>query len=220
MRSLADAAYEDLRGEILGCRLAPGERLTEASVSEELGIGKTPVREALQRLVQDGLVRVLPRHGYSVTPITLRDVQELFGLRLIIEPAAAEKSALLLDDAGVAQLEQLARTGYAAGDGTSVRGFLNANAAFHLTVARACGSRRLSTLVEQMLIECERFINFGAIHLPRSELTSSEHLQLVEAFKKRDATLAREATEAHLRSTMNMIIESLLANSSLLDAHV
>src|SRR5919197_450469 len=88
--SLADQAYARIRRRIVGCELAPGDQVTESQLVETHGIGKTPVREALQRLAQEGLVQPIRRHGYRVAPITLRDVRDLFGLRLIIQPAAAE----------------------------------------------------------------------------------------------------------------------------------
>jgi DNA-binding GntR family transcriptional regulator len=102
--SLADEAYARIRRRIVGCDLAPGEQVTEGQLVETHGIGKTPVREALQRLAQEGLVQPIRRHGYRVAPITLRDVRDLFGLRLIIEPAAAELAVGRID---VAQLRDI-----------------------------------------------------------------------------------------------------------------
>jgi DNA-binding GntR family transcriptional regulator len=72
--SLADEAYAILKLLIIRCELEPGRRITEAQLVATTGIGKTPVREALARLVHENLVRNIPRHGYEVTPITLRDV--------------------------------------------------------------------------------------------------------------------------------------------------
>ena len=91
--SQGEIAYTELRRRIIRCELEPGERITEAQLASVTGIGKTPVREALTRLVQDGLVRSIPGHGYEVTPITLGDVQDLYNFRLIIEPAAAQLAA-------------------------------------------------------------------------------------------------------------------------------
>ena len=96
-RSLASEAYVILKGRILRCEIAPGERLTEARLVRELGLGKTPIREALVRLIHDRLVRNMPRHGYEVTPITLADVEDLFRLRLILEPAAMGLAAGRID---------------------------------------------------------------------------------------------------------------------------
>jgi DNA-binding GntR family transcriptional regulator len=86
---LAESAYSLLRGKILDCELMPGTPLTEGSVVGRLEIGKTPVREAMRRLVQEGLLRVTPRAGYRVAPVTLKDLDEVFRLRQIAEGASA-----------------------------------------------------------------------------------------------------------------------------------
>jgi DNA-binding GntR family transcriptional regulator len=103
--SLADEAYARIRRRIVGCELAPGAQVTEGQLVETHGIGKTPVREALQRLAQEGLVQPIRRSGYRIVPITLRDVRDLFGLRLIVEPAAAELAVGRLDLARLREIQ-------------------------------------------------------------------------------------------------------------------
>lgn len=76
--SLGEAAYLKLRSDIVSCRLAPGQRLTERSLADSTGFGISPIRDALTRLDHDGLVRTLPRKGYQVTPLTLKAVDDLF----------------------------------------------------------------------------------------------------------------------------------------------
>ena len=91
--SATDIAYRALRDEILRCELAPGSRVVEGEIAERLGMSKTPVKKALGMLIHEGFVEVRPRHGYQVTEITLADVQEVYQLRQILEPAAAELAA-------------------------------------------------------------------------------------------------------------------------------
>lgn len=87
--SLGEAAYRQLRADIVSCRLAPGRRLTERSLVESTGFGISPIRDALTRLDHDGLVRTLPRKGYQVTPLTLKSVDDLFTLWRIVGPEIA-----------------------------------------------------------------------------------------------------------------------------------
>jgi DNA-binding GntR family transcriptional regulator len=87
--SLGETAYQHLRAEIVSCRLAPGERLTERSLAESTGFGISPIRDALTRLDHDGLVRTLPRKGYQVMPLTLKSVDDLFTLWGIVGPEIA-----------------------------------------------------------------------------------------------------------------------------------
>src|SRR5205085_4717546 len=114
VRSASERAYQRLRAAIVACDPAPGDRITEGDVAQRLAIGKTPVHEALRRLVHEGLVVVRPRQGYVVAPITLGDVEELCGLRLVVEPAAVELAAAggRIDTARVVALERLCRVGY------------------------------------------------------------------------------------------------------------
>jgi DNA-binding GntR family transcriptional regulator len=213
--SLTDEAYAILKDEILDCRLAPGERLTEAAVSARLDIGKTPTREALRNLVRDGLVQVVPRHGYRVTPITLSDVQELFGLRLVVEPASVVLAIANLSDSHLRQLETLAEVEYVPGDRNQMREFLNANIEFHYTIALASQNHRLAELVKQLLTESQRLINFGVKHHPQREQTRREHRQLCVALRNRDAETAQQLAETHLRATQQMVIDSLMSNTTL-----
>ena len=87
--SRADEAYVALRERIVDCLLAPGLRITERQLAADLGIGLTPVRQALTRLDSENLVRTLPRRGYQVTPLTLGSVNELFQVWRILGPAIA-----------------------------------------------------------------------------------------------------------------------------------
>lgn len=111
-RSLRDAAYQRLRADIVTCRLAPGQWLTERGLSLDTGYGISPIRDALTRLDQDGLIRTVPRKGYQVTPLTLKRVDDLFLVWKIICPelarsaavhATAENVALALDKVRASQ---------------------------------------------------------------------------------------------------------------------
>ena len=84
--SLTDAAYAVIHRKIVTCELAPGQRITEKQVAEDTGFGATPVREALARLDNEGLVITLPRRGYQVTPLTIKSVDDLFQVWRIVGP--------------------------------------------------------------------------------------------------------------------------------------
>lgn len=87
--SLGNAAYLQLRSEIIGCRLAPGALLTERGIAATMGFGMSPVRDALIRLDQEGLVRTLPRRGYQVRPLTIKGVDDLFDFWAVLGPEVA-----------------------------------------------------------------------------------------------------------------------------------
>lgn len=218
--SFADQAYERLRQEIVECRLAPGRRLTESSVAELLKVGKMPGREALRRLVLEGLVRVIPRHGYQVAPITLREARELFDLRLVTEPAAAERAAGRLDSKEVAALRRLSSVGYVTAGRESVRRYLGANTEFHTRIAQCSGNRRLAELEAGLLRESERLITFILPEHPRSEPMVVEHRRLLGALVRGDGKTARRIAEAHVRATQAMVMDAILAHGEVEDAPI
>jgi DNA-binding GntR family transcriptional regulator len=219
-RSIAERAYQRLRLAIVECRLAPEQRLTEASVAQQLQVGKTPAREALRRLVLEGLARVTPRHGYTVAPITLRDVQELFDLRLLVEPAAAALASGNLEAALMSRLKRLSQVGYGEGGRDSVRKFVRANTEFHMQIAHLSGNHRIAQLAAQLQLESERLINFGVLLHPQSERTVDEHRRLFEALASGDAYSARQIAEEHIRATRQMVVESLISDTRLREVSI
>ncbi len=218
--SFADLTYERVRREIVECRLPPGRRLTEASVAELAKVGKMPAREALQRLVLEGLVQVIPRHGYRVAPITLRDARELFALRLVVEPAATERAVGRVDAAELAALRKLSDVGYVTTGREAIRRYLRANTEFHARIARCSGSRRLAELVSGLLRESERLITFILPAHPRSTPTVTEHRRLLRALIRGDGKAARRLAEAHVRSTETMVVEAILTHADVEDAPI
>jgi DNA-binding GntR family transcriptional regulator len=208
--SASETAYGMLHDAIVDCTIPPGTRFTQDELETRTGLGKTPVREALQRLVKDGLVRVAPRKGYRVTEVTERDVEELCALRLLVEPRAAVLAAergLSADQ--VAALTKLARVGYEVADPASMRAFHRANRAFHATIASACGNARMAQLVDQLLAESQRMIQFGLMLAPHSESAVHDHKALVAALRRKDTRRTRQLVEQEIRATRAMILESL-----------
>jgi DNA-binding GntR family transcriptional regulator len=212
--SASATAYARLHEQIVACTRAPGDRLTENDVAEQMHLGKTPVREALRRLVHEGLVLVHPRKGYVVAPVTERDVNEVCGLRLIVEPAAVALAAGRLDAAHTATLERWCHVGYDVANPKSVRAFHRANRAFHRTIAEACGNKRLARLVGQVLVESHRIIQFGMLRLPRSDDAVRGHEALLDAVRRGDAARARRLVAGEIRATQRMVIESLHRSQS------
>jgi len=182
-------------------------------MAERFRVGKMPAREALQRLVSEGLVQVIPRHGYAVAPITLRDVRELFELRLVVEPAAVERAVANFDASHYATLKKLGAVGYTVGGRESVRRYLRANTELHSRIGRLSGNRRIAELVAKIMLESERLINFILPAHPESKQTVSEHKRLLEAMANGEVALARRVAEQHIHSTRQMVVERLLSDS-------
>ena len=129
------AAYERLRHAIMRLELAPGAAVSEAQLVEGFGFSKAAVRAALARLRAEGLVVAEPRRGHVIAPLTMRDVLEIYELRLLLEPPATEAAAGRIERDELARLEALAEPAVDFDDAESLERFLLANRAIHLAIA-------------------------------------------------------------------------------------
>jgi len=210
----ARLAYERLLREVIECHLPPGERLTEASVAQRLALGKTPAREALHRLILEGLVVVSPRDGYYVAPITIRDVDEIFQLRKIVESAAAQMAAGNTTVSHT-RLKKLGTMRCRASDPDSLRAFVRANTAFHIEIANLSGNRQMSKIIAQLLAASDRFVNLGMMQRPQqAEGTLVQHRNLTAAIIGGDGQAAARIAEEHIEMSHRMVIDGLLSNTT------
>ena len=178
---LTDRAYERIRHDIICCSIAPGTEISEAQLCTQYRLGKAPVRMALNRLAHDGLVRAIPRRGYMVTPVTVRDIHDVFELRLMLEPAAARMAAGKVDRLELQALDEICRAGYQPGDHKSISRFLDANKAFHVAIAQSTGNARLAGAIEHLLDEMTRLLHLGLGLRDRSLEMQQEHRALTKA---------------------------------------
>ncbi len=181
--SLADTVYERLKREILECRLAPGETLVENSLAARFGVSKGPVREALKRLVGLDLLRSMPRVGYAVTGIKVGDIDDIFDLRIAIEPQGVRRAMEQLTGADLDRLADLAAGEPAARDAPEdERGsaLVRANKDFHVEIARLSGNARLVKVLSDLIDQLERVIRLLALDL---DDVPDEHPDLVELMR-------------------------------------
>jgi DNA-binding GntR family transcriptional regulator len=150
------AAYDRLRHAIMRLELAPGAGVSEAQLVDAFGFSKAAVRAALARLRADGLVVAEPRRAHVVAPLTMRDVIEIYDLRLLLEPPAAEAAAGRIERDELARLKTLADPDVDVDDAGSVERFMSANRTIHLAIAEAAGNRRTARILERLLDDSER----------------------------------------------------------------
>lgn len=205
-------AYDLLRREIVSCRILPGTRFTEAELMERLEIGKASCRIALQRLIQDGVVASMPRHGYRVTPITVKDVEEVFALRLVLEPLAARGAAGRVNRAHLERLEQACRVKLPTDVGNQIDFFLEANRSFHMAIAEAAGNQRLVRTLSGLLDEMTRLVALGfGVQGVRPNI-ANDHVLLIEYLSAGDAAAAAEVARRHVETFREMTMEKVIAS--------
>lgn len=208
---LADIAFERLKREVLECTLSPGSEITERQLTERYGLGKASLREALVRLEHEGLVRAVPRAGYIIKPVTLQDVDEVFELRLMLEPSGARRAAGNLSKAQASSLEALSRKGYTPANKESERAFLQANREFHVGIAMAAGNVRLAGVIGHLLDEMERFFYLGLPVRDRSDEMQKEHGLLVEALVAADAVTSERLVIEQITAAHKMVLDGILS---------
>ena len=207
MRALTatDVAYEELKRAVLTCQLAPGASVTETRLVESTGHGRGAVREALGRLAVEGLVEVQPRRGYRVTDISLADVREVFAMRLLLEPYAAEQAAFHARRADIESLHELAHATFADGNRDAYTAYIEANREFHTRLAEASGNRRLAQAIRQLLEEMQRLLFMSL----SSGGQAHEHHDLYDAVLNGDADAARRVAVRQIEDARTRVIDSL-----------
>lgn len=208
---LTDQAVAALRRDILTTRLAPGATVSEAATAQRLGLGKAPVRAALARLSDEGLVLSVPRRGWVVSLVTIRDIHEVFDLRLILEPEAARRAAGRGDGAALARLDAVCAAGYRPEDEESALAFLDANRAFHVAIADLSGSLRLARMIGRLLDESTRMLVLGLRRRDRTGEMAHEHAALVKALAEGRGADAAALMHDQVAASRDMVLAALTA---------
>ncbi len=189
--SLKEEVYDGIRQDIMEGNFLPGDLLKERELAEKHGVSKTPVREALSMLEQDNLVRTIPRAGYMVTALTLRDLQEIHQLRITLESMAARLATENLTDGEIEELARLTSTS----DPEEARLF---NRQFHSAIARASGNSRLARMIGQLLDETDRWAALDVARLSPAVLLIGHQAEL-EALRTRDPDMVEQAMREHVQ---------------------
>ena len=207
--SLSDQAYHRIKTEILTCELRPGQQIAQQQLVERYEVGKTPVREALQRLTQEGFVQPVPRFGYIIAPITLSDIHEIYELRLITEPVAARLAAIRGSDVQLEQIRQAADKTYVYNERETYLEYLRHNANFHYSIAVAAGNQRLADWIAKLLDELARVFHMGLDWRDRTEEMRAGHIVLVDALIDRDPERAVEIITGQITTSREQFLEAL-----------
>jgi DNA-binding GntR family transcriptional regulator len=211
---LGAQAHAAMRRLILTARVPPGAQVSEQRLCDLTGFGRAPVRAALARLSEEGLVQAVPRRGYTVTPVTVHDIHEVFELRLLLEPAAAATAAGRIDAAALARLEGICGADYRPDDPDSALAFLDANTAFHVAVAEIGGNGRLARQLGRLLDEMTRMLLLGLVTRDRTPEMQAEHRGLVDALAAGDAAGAAALSRAEIEAARDMVMAGLTGRGS------
>lgn len=207
--SLRSRAYEAIKRRIITLDYAPGEHLNEAAISEALGIGRTPVHQALDRLMLEGMIDIIPRKGVIVRPISLDEHLQLTQVRLINEPYCASLAAERADRQEIDAMRALLDRAHSRMEARDVAGMMDLDRDFHAAVSRAARNRVLADL---LLSLHERSLRFWFISLSDAHhhrRVQREHEAVYRAIRDRDPDRAAAAARAHIESSRDNIMKSI-----------
>ena len=212
--SLNDYVYRVLKNEILLCNLAPGVEISEAHLTERYNLSKAPLRSALARLRQEGLVLSRGRMGNVVAPITIQDLREIFQLRLLLEVEATRLAAGKIDPDRLKQLDAEVRRYHRSPGEATTQNYREANHEFHCYVVTASGNQRLAEMVIGLIEQHQRIVHFSlTLHNRDSEFVHI-HDKLVDALIAGDRDRAADITEKTIRGSQKKIMESLVSTDA------
>ena len=208
-QSLRDAAYEAIKHRIITCKFKPGECINEASVSALLGYGRTPVHQAIDRLMLEEMVEVIPRKGVIVKPVILQDVMQMIDVRMINETQCARLAAARADDVHVEKLAGVLKQARQAIVDRDIQKMMMLDREFHLLLASASKNSELAEVLRRLNERSLRFwfISFTTPDHHRS--FQEQHEAIFGAVRDRDADAAEAAMRAHIEAFRRSVAHQL-----------
>jgi DNA-binding GntR family transcriptional regulator len=207
VQSLAEQTYEIVRRRIIEGAIPPGAPLRQDALALELGVSKIPLREALSRLAQDGLLSMVPRRGYAVRPLSAAEAAEIFALRLALEPAACAEGALKADQESRADAVSLLEALEAA-DGNAGGAAVTCNRLFHLALLKPAGPLT-GQLLERLHALAERYVHVHLEPKGRAARARAEHRALLAAWLCGDGAVVERLAGEHIRRARDELLAEL-----------
>ena len=194
---------------IVRLELAPGAVVNESSLMEDLGLGRTPIREALQRLRRDELITIIPRRGAFVTSLDIDDLPTLFSSRAVIEPHLAELAAHRGAETHWAEIELVLASTTDPTVASDVEAMLEADFRSHQIMWEAADNRFLTATAEMMYAQSNRLWHLYLAEIEDMAPALDEHHDILDALRSGDGSRAAQLTEHHIRAFESKIREGM-----------
>ncbi|MBM7563017.1 GntR family transcriptional regulator [Fusibacter tunisiensis] len=208
-KSLTSLIFDKIREDILNGRYVTGDKLVEIKLADELGVSRTPVREALKQLELDGLVENIPNRGVVVKGISQDDIEDILMIRLCIEGLVGQWASERISDEEISELEEIYDLMEFYTKKNDVDRIFELNTKFHETLYKATKSRYLEGVLNDFQLFIKSSRNNSLKMEGRLEVALEEHHRILEAIKIHDSSATKEALIAHI-SVSNANIKSLV----------
>jgi DNA-binding GntR family transcriptional regulator len=202
----AARVYAALKEDIISGAIPPGGAIHEAATASRFRVSKSPVRDALVMLRAEGYVQAIPHRAYVASDVSLRDFNEVFAVRGLLESEAASLAARHATPQVVAHLDDLVHAGRIAEAAANYQEYVRLNRDFHMTIAVASGNTLLRRLIEQSLDRAERAIALGVRHRPQPHSIYEEAGGIIAAIRAGNSTGAAQAMREHIERTRRRLL--------------
>ena len=208
-KPLREIVFETIRMAIINQVLRPGERLMETQLADELGVSRTPVREAIRKLELEGLVVMVPRRGAYVAGISMRDIHEVFQVRGALEALAASLAAERITPEELEEMERQLVKEAEETEANNLKSIVQIDTTFHDIMYKASRNQKLMQMINNLQEQLQRFRSASLARPGRSRTALEEHKKIVEAIAARDTKLAEQLALEHIENAENAMILSL-----------
>jgi DNA-binding GntR family transcriptional regulator len=211
LKTFRDGVYEALKLSILRCELLPGQRLLEKELVSKIGKSRTPVREAIIKLEQEGLVEKLNgKGGYFVSSIRKQDIEEIFNIREVLESYCVSLTINRIGQEELHQLEQIIHEEELSASSGNIYSLIESDTRFHEIIYRACGNQKLYEILNNLKNHIYRFRALSFKSSQRKNIPLSNHKKLLLAFRRKDKNLAKRLTIDTISRSKNILLQEVL----------
>jgi len=205
-KPLREIVLEALREAIVNGVLIPGERLMEIQLAEEMGVSRTPVREAIRKLELEGFVVMIPRKGAYVAGVSFKDVKDVFEIRAALEGLAA---GLAAEKVTQEEIELMERALHYEREPDSLEEMVQSDTDFHALLYKASRNERLITILANLREQIHRFRTTSLAVPGRVKNAIQEHRAMVDAIARHDVEDAQSLAAAHIENAANIMYDAL-----------
>lgn len=206
--TLSERVYDAVRQAVISQRLAPGERVTEAGLAEQLSVSKTPVREALLRLAHIGLIDMGNARGACVVEPSAESIREAYELRSTLETGAARLTAERASDGNLEAIAELASASLEAAQAGDRTRFRELDREFHLAIAAAAGNARLHGSIRDVIDLVGALRSRDAPRADASVQCASQHEAIAAALRDRDPGTAGDRAREHIDTVKDLVLST------------
>jgi len=203
---LSQKVYRILKTEIVKRYLKPGTKLLEVKIAKQMGVSRTPIREAIRELAAEGFVKIIPNQGVIVSIASIEDTQEVLQIRSVLEGLAARLATKVINGEEIKELEKYIEQMEYYANKDNALAFSKIDVEFHELILNICGNNRLIQIRKNLSDQAHRY-RIRSLSIPgRLKHSLKEHQEIVKALKRKDSEQAGRLSQKHIENVLKNIL--------------